>query len=87
MFPDCGTGAVPLFRTPNNPYISQFLLIVKFLTRDNSVNIDATEIKFIPLDSSHREESNDIKFVKIRSVDLLKTGVCRIGKFSNVPLK
>ena len=50
-----------------------------------SVNIEARNANLLSLDFSRRDESNEPKFVKIRSLDGLKTGVCRITIFENTP--
>src|SRR5690242_15433210 len=70
-------------RTPNISQTTHKKRIVKYVFRNNSVNIDARNAILLPLDSSHRGESNEPKFVKIRSLDGLKTGVCTIRNFEN----
>jgi hypothetical protein len=40
-------------------------------------------IKFISLNLSHQDDFNEPKIIKIKSLDCLKTGVCRIENFKN----
>ena len=72
-------------RTPNISHTTHNQRIVKYVFRNNSVNIDARNAVLLSLDSSRRDESNEPKFIKFQSLDSLKTGVCRITNFENTP--
>jgi len=39
--------------------------IFKYSVRNNSVNINATDIKHIPFESSQWDDSNDTKFINL----------------------
>jgi hypothetical protein len=47
-------------------------LNLKFLTYDNSVNIDAKNVILLPLDFSHQGKFNESKFIKISITGSLK---------------
>src|SRR5436190_20330240 len=57
--------------------------IVKYIFRNNSVDIEAKNANLLSSDSSRRDESNEPKFIKFQSLDSLKTGICRITNFEN----